>query len=78
MAGDPIALATVVVIAAVLALLVILLTLGERRWRAAGLDIDGQQRQQKFLTDECWWLDIYALITRSGLGRNDLGLLSST
>jgi SNF family Na+-dependent transporter len=44
MAGDPIALATIVVIAAVLALLVILLALGERRWRAAGLDIDGHQR----------------------------------
>jgi uncharacterized membrane protein YhaH (DUF805 family) len=44
MAGDPIALATVVVIAAVLTLLVMLLTLGERRWRAAGLDIDGHQR----------------------------------
>jgi NSS family neurotransmitter:Na+ symporter len=43
MAGDPVALWTVIIIAAVLALLVALLAVGERRWRAAGLDIDGHQ-----------------------------------
>ena len=43
MAGDPVALSTAVVILAVLALLVALLAAGERRWRAAGLDIDGRQ-----------------------------------
>jgi uncharacterized membrane protein YhaH (DUF805 family) len=43
MAGDPVALWTVIIIVAVLALLVALLAAGERRWRAAGLDIDGRK-----------------------------------
>ena len=43
-ANDPVALATVVVIGAVLALLIALLAVGERRWRAAGLDIDGRRQ----------------------------------
>ena len=40
-AGDPVALWTLVIIAAVLGLLVAVLVTGERRWRNAGLDIDG-------------------------------------
>jgi neurotransmitter:Na+ symporter, NSS family len=40
-AGDPVALWTLVIIVAVLGLLVAVLVAGERRWRDAGLDIDG-------------------------------------
>ena len=43
MAGDPVALSTAVVILVVLVRLMALLAAGERRWRAAGLDIDGRQ-----------------------------------
>ena len=39
---DPIALWTVMIIAAVIALLVVLVAIGERRWRAAGMDLDGK------------------------------------
>ena len=39
---DPIALWTVIIIAAVIALLVVLVAIGERRWRAAGMDLDGK------------------------------------
>ena len=41
--GNPVALWTVGVIGAVIALLIALVAVGERRWRAAGLDLDGQQ-----------------------------------
>ena len=40
--GDPLGLWTLVIIIAVIALLVGVLFVGERRWRAAGLDIDGK------------------------------------
>lgn len=39
----PVALWTLLIIGAVLALLVALVAIGERRWRAAGLDLDGRQ-----------------------------------
>jgi hypothetical protein len=39
---DPIALWTVIIIAAVIGLLVVLVAIGERRWRAAGMDLDGK------------------------------------
>jgi NSS family neurotransmitter:Na+ symporter len=42
MAANPIALWTVVIIVAVLGLLLAVLAIGERRWRAAGLDLDGR------------------------------------
>ncbi len=42
MAGNPVALWTVIIIAAVLILLIAVLAVGERRWRAAGLDLDGR------------------------------------
>ena len=44
-ASNPIELWTVVIIAATLLLLVIVLAIGERRWRAAGLD----HRRTKFM-----------------------------
>src|SRR6185312_2542809 len=40
--SDPVGLWTLVIIVAVLILLGGVLFLGERRWRAAGLDIDGR------------------------------------
>jgi len=40
--GDPVALWTLLIIVAVIVLLVAVLMTGERRWRAAGLDIDGR------------------------------------
>ncbi len=40
--GDPVGLWTLVIIVAVIALLVGVLFVGERRWRAAGLDIEGR------------------------------------
>lgn len=40
--GNPVALWTMIIIGVVLALLVVILAVGERRWRAAGLDIDGR------------------------------------
>ena len=41
-ANDPVALWTLLIIVAVIALLVGVLFVGERRWRKAGLDIDGR------------------------------------
>jgi hypothetical protein len=41
-ARDPVALWTLIIIAAVTVLLIAVLAIGERRWRAAGLDIDGK------------------------------------
>ena len=41
--GDFVGLWTLVIIVAVIGLLVGVLSIGERRWRAAGLDIDGRQ-----------------------------------
>src|SRR6266513_1901786 len=41
--GNPVGLWTLVIIVAVIGLLVGVLSIGERRWRAAGLDIDGRQ-----------------------------------
>jgi neurotransmitter:Na+ symporter, NSS family len=41
-AGDRVALWTLIMIVAVTALLVAILAVGERRWRTAGLDIDGK------------------------------------
>jgi uncharacterized membrane protein YhaH (DUF805 family) len=41
-AEDPVALWTLLIIVSVIALLVGVLFVGERRWRAAGLDIDGR------------------------------------
>jgi uncharacterized membrane protein YhaH (DUF805 family) len=41
-ANNPIELWTVVIIVATLLLLVAVLAVGERRWRAAGLDLDGE------------------------------------
>jgi NSS family neurotransmitter:Na+ symporter len=43
MAGNPVALWTLVIIVAALALLIGTLAVGERRWRRAGLDLDGRQ-----------------------------------
>jgi amino acid transporter len=40
---DPIALWTVAIIAGVIALLVVLVAIGERRWSAAGMDLDGKR-----------------------------------
>jgi TctA family transporter len=40
--GDPVGLWTLVIIVLVVALLVGVLFVGERRWRTAGLDIDGK------------------------------------
>ena len=42
LAANPVALWTMVIIAFVLALLLVVVGLGERRWRAAGMDIDGR------------------------------------
>ncbi|MEP6821190.1 MAG: sodium:calcium symporter [Chthoniobacterales bacterium] len=39
--GNPIALYTVAIIGVVLAILLALVAIGERRWRAAGMDLDG-------------------------------------
>jgi hypothetical protein len=41
-AGHPIALWTLVFIGAVIVLLIALVAAGERRWRRAGLDVDGR------------------------------------
>ena len=49
MAGDPVALSTAVVILVVLVRLMALLAAGERRWRAAGLDIDGRQAMRRIV-----------------------------
>lgn len=43
MAGNPVALWTLIIIGAVVALLLVLVAIGERRWRAAGMDIDGRR-----------------------------------
>jgi SNF family Na+-dependent transporter len=40
--GNPVALWTMAIIGAVIVLLVVVVAIGERRWRAAGLDIDGR------------------------------------
>lgn len=40
---QPVALWTLLIIGAVVALLVTVVAIGERRWRAAGLDLDGKQ-----------------------------------
>jgi neurotransmitter:Na+ symporter, NSS family len=40
---NPIALWTVVIIASVIAFLIVLVAIGERRWRAAGMDLDGKR-----------------------------------
>lgn len=42
LSSNPVALWTVIIIAAVIALLVVLVAIGERRWRAAGMDLDGK------------------------------------
>ncbi|MDQ6655724.1 MAG: sodium:calcium symporter [Verrucomicrobiota bacterium] len=42
LAGNPVALWTVAIIGAVIVLLIALVAIGERRWRAAGLDLDGR------------------------------------
>jgi neurotransmitter:Na+ symporter, NSS family len=42
-AGDPVALGTAVLIVAVVVLLAAIVAVGERRWRAAGLDLDGRE-----------------------------------
>jgi SNF family Na+-dependent transporter len=43
MAGNPVALWTLIIIGAVVVLLVALVAIGERRWRAAGMDLDGRR-----------------------------------
>ena len=43
LAATPVALWTVYLIGVVLVLLLILVAIGERRWRAAGLDLDGRK-----------------------------------
>jgi hypothetical protein len=43
---NSVALWTVGIIGAVVALLILLVAVGERRWRAAGLDLDGQQERR--------------------------------
>ena len=40
---NPIALWTVIIIAAVIVLLAGMVAIGERRWRAAGMDVDGNK-----------------------------------
>ena len=42
-ASNPVALWTLALIGAVILLLIVLVAAGERRWRRAGLDLDGQQ-----------------------------------
>jgi SNF family Na+-dependent transporter len=46
-ADNPIALWTLALIGAVILLLIVLVAAGERRWRAAGLDIDGRLPSQE-------------------------------
>ena len=43
LAGNPVALWTLIIIGAVVVLLIAMVAIGERRWRAAGMDIDGRQ-----------------------------------
>ena len=43
MAGNPVALWTLIIIGAVVVLLLALVAIGERRWRAAGMDLDGRR-----------------------------------
>ena len=40
--GNPVALWTVMIILAVVVLLIVMVAIGERRWRAAGMDLDGK------------------------------------
>ncbi len=42
---DPVALTTLGIIIAVIVLLMVVVAVGERRWRAAGLDLDGTQSE---------------------------------
>ncbi len=44
--NNPVALWTVMIIGLVIALLIVMVAIGERRWRAAGLDLDGQQQRR--------------------------------
>ena len=46
LAATPIALWTVILIGVVLAFLLLLVAVGERRWRAAGLDLDGRNDER--------------------------------
>src|SRR5688572_11700669 len=43
MAGNPVALWTLIIIGAVVVMLLAMVMIGERRWRAAGMDLDGRQ-----------------------------------
>lgn len=43
MAGNPVALWTLIIIGVVVAMLLVLVAIGERRWRAAGMDLDGRR-----------------------------------
>ena len=63
------------IIAAVIALLVVLVAIGERRWRAAGMDLDGN-RVEESKNNECRRMDFYVAIARSRLGDERQGLLA--
>ncbi|MEO5720144.1 MAG: sodium-dependent transporter [Chthoniobacterales bacterium] len=41
--GNQVALYTMILVGVVIAMLVVMVAIGERRWRAAGLDLDGKQ-----------------------------------
>ena len=43
LSNTPVALWTVIIIGAVIALLLVMVAIGERRWRAAGMDLDGKR-----------------------------------
>ncbi|MGI8819501.1 MAG: sodium:calcium symporter [Chthoniobacterales bacterium] len=47
LSANPVALYTMVIILAVVALLLAMVGIGERRWRAAGLDLDGANERQR-------------------------------
>jgi len=44
--GNPVALWTGIIIGVVIALLIGMVAVGERRWRAAGLDPDDERRER--------------------------------
>jgi hypothetical protein len=77
MANDPVALATVVVKGAVLALPITLLAMGRVSLARSGSRHRWPLARSQLLTNEPRGLDIYGVIARPGLGCDDLGLLSS-
>jgi hypothetical protein len=62
------------VILAVIALLVVFVAIGERRWRAAGMGISTVKEETT--DNEHWRLDLYVVVARPRLGHDDLGILA--